>query len=425
MPQAKCDAATNVIVHLNRPDRQLLRELARQVAEAAALPVQAIRTRLWRDLNGLRPQRPLVLAMPSDAWSEIIPDSELKCADALFRSWERILRMTLYQQRHFHHDLPTTGFFNVPWQYDRSDYGVAEVRQRTDDHGSFRWDPPIQSAADLRKLHFATIQPRRQDTARLRDRAEELLGDILHVRVRNKLWWTCGMTDTLIFLRGLEQVMRDIYDNPNLLHELMRFLRDAKLDELLTYEREGMLSLNRGPDDSVGSGALGCTDELPAPGFAGHVRLQDMWVLGESQEFVGVGPAHFHEFVLQYQLPVLNRFGLVCYGCCEPLDQKFDLILSQIPKLRRVSVSPWCNRRLAAEKLTDRYVYSWKPNPALICGPTVDWDCVEKITRETLAITRGCCVEMVMKDTHTVHHDPSRISRWTQMAHRLAMEYAP
>jgi hypothetical protein len=150
-----------------------------------------------------------------------------------------------------------------------------------------------------------------------------------------------------------------------------------------------------------------------------------MWGLAESQEFVGVGPEQFREFALPYQLPLINRFGLAYYGCCEPLDKKFDMVLGAIPRLRIVSVSPWCDRRIAAEKLGNRYVYAWKPNPALICAAgSVDWGAVERSIRQTLEIARGCCVEMVMKDTHTFQGDGSRITRWCELAGRLAREMA-
>jgi hypothetical protein len=116
----------------------------------------------------------------------------------------------------------------------------------------------------------------------------------------------------------------------------------------------------------------------------------------------------------------MNRFGLVDYGCCEPLDHKFDLLIKHIPRLRSVSVSPWCNRRLAAEKLGNRYVYVWKPNPSRICSPTPDFDAAEQDIRETLAIARECCLVIVMKDTSTFHNEPNRITRWTDLASRLA-----
>ena len=116
----------------------------------------------------------------------------------------------------------------------------------------------------------------------------------------------------------------------------------------------------------------------------------------------------------------MNHFGSVDYGCCEPLDNKFDLLINQIPNLRSVAVSPWCNRRIAAEKLSDRYVFVWKPNPSLICTPEADFALAEQEIRDTLEIAKNCCLVMVMKDTSTFNHEPWRITHWTNIASRLA-----
>ena len=78
-----------------------------------------------------------------------------------------------------------------------------------------------------------------------------------------------------------------------------------------------------------------------------------MWCLTESQETVGVSPEQFEEFVFQYQLPLQERFGLNCYGCCEPLQSRWHIV-KKIPRLRRVSVSPWADQEMMAEMLEDR-----------------------------------------------------------------------
>lgn len=409
-------------MRIDARDSQILRELARRLAEIASQPVQQERIRMWKEFNALRPQRPMVLAYPEGGWRDLLDESALQCQDTVLRQWEMALRQQIYHAEHIDDDRPITGAFRISWVIRRGDYGAVETRHHAQDQGAFNWDAPIKTADDLKKLHFRKIEVDREETQRRVDAARDIFGDLLTVSTGGSLWWTCGLTQTLIFLRGLEQVMLDMYDNPQMLHDLMAFLRDAMQDEIDTYVREGVVSLNTGPEDYVGSGGVGATDELPAKGLAGCVRPRDMWVLGESQEFVGVGPELFEEFALQYQAPILNRFGLVCYGCCEPLDRKLDLVLRYVPKVRRVSVSPWFDRKVAAEKLTNKYIFSWKPNPALICGPTVDWDAVEKVTRETLQIARGCCLEMIMKDTHTFHGQADRVGKWVQIASRLARE---
>lgn len=46
---------------LKRTDREIIRHLAAEVAEIAALPVQEEKRRMWRRLNGLKPVRPMVM----------------------------------------------------------------------------------------------------------------------------------------------------------------------------------------------------------------------------------------------------------------------------------------------------------------------------------------------------------------------------
>ncbi len=258
--------------------------------DIASLPVQAERAGLWQDFNALRPRRPMVLAFPEGGWRELVPDSEGQCEDPLLRAWEMGLRRTVWRHEHICDDWPITNWFNVRWVVSFGDYGLKETRVRTEALGSYRWDAPVKEPRDFDKLHFGTVTIDRQETASRVELAEEVLGDILRVRTCGAFRWSYGMTWALINLRGLQQVMVDMYENPQLVHRLMGFLRDATLHELETFEREGILSLNNGPDSYAGSGGVGATDELPADDFDGRVRMKDMWVLGESQEFVGVGP---------------------------------------------------------------------------------------------------------------------------------------
>jgi hypothetical protein len=189
--------------------------------------------------------------------------------------------------------------------------------------------------------------------------------------------------------------------------------------KLLDYlEDNNLLSLNN--DGSyVGSGGLGWTTELPQSDFKGKVRPCDMWGFAESQETIGISPKMFGEFVFPYQLPILKRFGLNCYGCCEPLDRRWDIV-KQIPNLRRVSVSPWASVPGMAEQLEDRYIFSMKPSPVDLAAPVMDEERVRAGLRDAFQITRDCRVEVIMKDNHTIGNNPQNVIRWCQIAREEA-----
>jgi len=234
------------------------------------------------------------------------------------------------------------------------------------------------------------------------------------VKLHTDWWWTLGLTYELMHLRGLEQMMIDMVEAPDNIHKMMRILRDGTIAKLDYLETNGLLCLNN-DGDYVGSGGFGWSNELPQPDFSGQVRTIDMWGFAESQETVSVSPTMFEEFVFQYQLPILSRFGLNCYGCCEPLDTRIHII-KRIPRLRRVSVSPWSNVETMAEALGDKYIFSMKPNPADLAAPTFDENRIREGLRRALEKTRGCRVEIIMKDCHTINHDPNRVIIWTQIA---------
>jgi hypothetical protein len=404
-------------------ERRLVRDLAKRVAEIAALPIQAERIRLWKALNALGPERAMVLLNPQNGWVDLVPDEALVCQDERLRGIELALRRDIFRHEHVPDDYPITADWGVGWSIEKGDYGLSETYEYTEARSVFHWDPPIKTAKDMARLHPRTLAVDREASAQALNWHQELLGDILSVRRGGVNHCRCGLTRQLIMLRGLEQMMMDMYDNPALLHELMGFLRDEQLREFAFYQQEGLLALNNGPQDWTGSGGLATTDELPAPGYdAAHVRLADMYAWAESQESVGVGPKLFNEFVLQYQLPVVNQFGLVDYGCCEPLDKKLDLIIASVPRLRWAAVSPWANREMAADKLGNRFVYCYKPQPSRMCQPGPDWEGVEHELRETLTIARGCCVSLVMKDTTSYFGEPQRATRWAEIAQRVAAE---
>lgn len=401
---------------LSQRDRQVLRDLAKQVAELAARPMESEKRELWYRHNALEPTRPLVFCDPENGWNEILTPDKLQCEGGLARGWEWHLRREIFWGEQMRDDKVIEPYFNVGHVYTETDWGLRETRIGGEGGGAWRWEAPLQSYEDMDKLRFPQITVDYEATEELLQLAQETLGDILHVRLKTTWWWSFGMTQTLVYLRGLEQIMYDMVDCPENVHQLVAFLRDGHAARIDFLEKNGLLYLNN--DGSyVGSGGFGWTHELPQPDFNGHVRTIDMWGFAESQETVGISPEMFEEFIFPYQLSLLERFGLNCYGCCEPLDSRWHVV-ERFPRLRRVSMSPWVNVEVMAERLGNRYIFSWKPHPGVLAADTFDEDFVRQTLRRGLRALRknDCRVEMIMKDCHTIRHDPQRVIRWVQIA---------
>ncbi|MCE0497513.1 MAG: hypothetical protein LV481_06160 [Methylacidiphilales bacterium] len=418
------NVTTSLPTRVAPKDREILRSLAARVREIAESPEQGVRRRRLTAHNALRPERPIILAYPEGAWVELLPATMMQCKDEKLRGWEYQLRCKIYWWEHLRDDNALEPFFNIGWHIRQGDYGFNIAYEYGANRGSYHWVPPLEEIeAGFDKLKSAVHTVDREGTYADVALADELFGDLLPAHIHGKYWWTSGLTWEAIKLIGLETLMLAPYDQPEGLHRLMGFLRDEHLNFLAWMETEGLLS-DTNEDDYVGSGGVAYTDELPQGGrqLTAPVRLRDTWGFAESQETVGVSPAMFTEFILPYQLPILEKFGLNCYGCCEPLHDRIDPIL-KVAHLRRVSVSPWCDQKIMAEKLGRNYVFSRKPNPTQICI-MFNEENIRKDLAETLALAGKGSLEIIMKDTATVQNEPWRISRWIEIALEEVHKYS-
>ncbi len=402
-------------------DRSILRDLAARIRDIADHPSMNQRRALWKQHNALAGQRPLILCSPEGAWEELLPATAMRCADSWHRVIEHQLRHKLYWAEHINDDNTLEPFFDLHWRIKWGDYGVEIPRTFGDKRGSFVWDPPIKDLAkDLDRLHPRKFEVDRPGTLRDAQRINELFGDLLPVRIRGALWWSMGLTQDAAYLVGLENLMWAMMDQPECVHRLMAILRDDAIGLVEWAQAQDLLSDNTGAADYVGSGGIGCIDGLRRRDQP--ITLDQTWGFAESQETVGISPDMFQEFVLPYQLPLLEKFGLNCYGCCEGLELRIDSILKQVPRLRRVSVAPNANQEILAEKLAGRAIFSRKPYPAHVCVGFNE-SAIREDLRHTLRLAGRQPLEIILKDTHTVENDHHRIRRWVQIAREEVDRY--
>jgi len=405
------------VINLTRRDQEILRALAGKVGDLAARPLEDQKRSQWCAHNDLAPGKPLIFCDPENGWSEIITPDQLECEGHLGRQWETMLRKEIFWGTRMGDDRVIDPYFDVGCVYTETDWGMRERRIGGDHNGSYTWEAPLKSYDDFDKLRFPQITVNQEATAAVLALAESAMGKILKVRQKNSWWWTLGMTMTLAHLRGLEQIMLDMYDEPENLHCIMAFLRDGHLAKLDFLEQQGLLSSNL-DGAYVGSGGFGYTNHLPhADSTPAQVRTQDMWGFCESQETVGVSPDMFAEFIYPYQLPILERFGLNCYGCCEPLDKRWRYI-KDAPRLRRVSVSPWADPDVMAEQLNGKFIFSSKPNPTHLAQPVLRENEARAEIRKVLEAGKrnGCVMELIMKDNHTLGENPENAVQWCALA---------
>jgi hypothetical protein len=85
-------------------------------------------------------------------------------------------------------------------------------------------------------------------------------------------------------------------------------------------------------------------------------------------------------------------------------------------KLRRVSCSAWANLEQMAEHLQGNFILSLKPPPSAIAVFAPDWNSIRNYLRRAIEIAGGGCLEIIMKDNHTLGNRPENVVEWVRTA---------
>lgn len=399
-------------------DIDILRDLAKKYLEITNEDIQDKRRQLWRQHNSLKPTRPLIYTR-AFGWNEM-PESKCKCEDQFFRGLENNLRHKL-----FWHSLDDDSIFE-PWidlqaVYKYNGWGIDYILNRTNDtEGSYKETHPIENyEEDMKKLVMPLHEIDEKATAENLSRLNDTVGDIITINLdRSSAYrmWAGDISTHIGHLRGIEPIMYDMMDQPEKLHKLLAFLRDGILGIYEQAEAAGDMGFYAHENQ-----AMTYAEELedPAANTKG-AKLNHLWYYAASQEYTLISPEMHDEFLLQYQLPILKKFGLTSYGCCEDLTNKIDM-LRKIPNLRRIAVSPFADPKKCAEQIGGDYVLSYRPNPSetVSCGfnPT---QIKSDLTRNLQIFkANGCQPDITLKDIESVENDPNRVREWVKINRQI------
>jgi len=400
-------------------EREIVRRLAEQAAQIAGEPRMKAILKRWRDVNAFRkPDRAPVWCRPVGCWKEIIPEDSLLCSDPWLRKMEYSFRQIIHK-RSIDDDTPVEEYFTVAAVFRKepeNTWGVDIGHHQTDvKGGAWGYDPPLKSAEDFDRLRIPTFTYDERATSRQMEQAGKLLEGIMPVQLSVAPPFGATLGQHAADLRGLEQMMLDMAAEPELMHRLMSFLRDAVLSAMDQIEATGLLTPNN-------IGAMTCSDPLGAPDDRGMFHYRNLWCMANSQEFDQVSPAMWEEFCLNYQKPILERFGLVAYGCCENLTHKIDGVLT-IPNLRILTCSAWTSLDTVIEKAGRKYCIMWRQKASDVVFPH-DAAKIRQDLFDGARRLQGCYYQIVLRELQTLAGHPDRLHVWTRFAKEAAEKYS-
>lgn len=408
---------------ISQRERQYLRALAEKQREYANLPQMEQRKQNWFNLNSGRPAVPPVVVETETFDQDMMPKEVFQCETPAARRLEYQLLKNIREYELIDDDKVMPDAVTVPFQVTVQEFGFPVETRHAIGMDSrtvgYSYHSPIQDLEeDFHLLKPFAVHIQEEETKREADFVSDLLGDILPVRVETGLP-LISMPLLMSKLLGLEGMMMALYDCPEAVHRLMEYLTDNQLAVLRAYEDAGILTMNN-RNHGLGVSSYCFTDELQAP-KDGKVRLQDLWIWAEAEETAAISPEQFREFFLPYMARASRELGLIYYGCCEPMQLVLEDVLTAIPNVRKVSVSPWSDQERVGELLRgSNVVFSRKPFANyLSIDSTYDEEAWKAHIRETLTAARGCQCEIIMRDIYQVR-DLKNVRDAVQAAKQLA-----
>ena len=395
-------------------DKDVLRDLGKQIYEIATSPVNEEYMELQRNINELKMVKP-VIYIYEIPWHEMNIHGELnlRTKHPLCRRYEERLRRIIYKWNHK---------LGVPIEDPRFDYPglepviVQPLQDYVHDTGfglevqediikmdesnpvvSHRYHIQIKSDEDIEKIKMPRVTFDYERAEKDYEILCEIFDGILPVEKRGISSFWFAPWDTLVTWTGVKEIIIDMFRRPEYVHGLIDRMVDAWLHRLDQYEKLNLLRDNP----------------------------MKLWGVGAAQVFAAISPAMHEEFALKHERRWYERWGLNYYGCCEPLHHKVDILRRNIPRLRKISMSPFIDFDKAVENVRNEFVFAWKPNPAVLATSKWDPEAVRKDMREKLRKARefNCILEIHMKDISTVKYQPQRLWKWAQIAFEETEKY--
>jgi hypothetical protein len=396
-------------------DMVILRGLGRLIVEISVSPVNEEHAELQRRVNNLEMVKPPVYVYEIP-WHEMNVGDELtlRTRHPLCRRYEERLRRLIYKWRHglgvlvddprFSSSLSLEPVVEQPLQDYVIDTGfgvsVKEDIARVDEKNpvvSHRYHVQIKCEEDVEKIRVPEVFFDEEKAEEEFEMLREVFDGVLPVEKRGVSAFWFAPWDEIVMLTGVKEVLVDMYRRPRYVHRLVEKMVDAWLQRLDKYEELGLLR------DSP-------------------MRL---WGVGAAQVFAAVSPAMHEEFALKHEKRWYERWGFNYYGCCEPLHHKVEVLRRNIPRLRRISMSPFIDFDKAVGNVGDEFIFAWKPNPAVLAESSWNPEAVRRDMEDKLGKARrfNCVMEIHMKDISTVRYQPQRLWEWARIAASAAEKY--
>lgn len=391
-----------------------LRNLAKRYMTASQSQDHTRTKNLWRDLHDRKMKRPMLYVWCIIFTDELEEIANPVCKHPLFLEIEKRLKIDLYH-------------YAAADDYLLEPFVVFEASQKGMEHGPWGTsvsiipskggaykayaEPLVKNLNDLSMIMAPGHNIDEEKTEANLKLLQDAIGDIITVTVNRQPYYGANFPSRLPDMRGLEQVMMDMLDDPAGLHRLLEKMFRASSDAM---DKADLL----GDYSTVNAHVQSCpySSYTPDPYPVRSAKRKELWCYAQAQEFTIISPQMHEEFALRYQKPLMEKYAASAYGCCENLTHKIDM-LRTVKNLKMISVAPAADLEKCAAQIRGDYVISWRPNPTDQVCTSFDRERIKRTISEGCAILdrHGCQYEINLKDVVSLCGERERIREWVSI----------
>ena len=412
-------------------DKDILKPLVDQTLELASHPSMEQRKELWANHQTLGKTDKIPVCVwyefiPEPQWKLILGHDSLHCSSQAARDIEWSLKKRLWAARNIPDDhIVWPSLIILAVLSKEVSWGVDFKMAGTDAHVENPLEakifvPAFPEGIETERVRFSDMVIDQESTEVSIQRTRELTEDRLQIAVS---YPDLGYSpfDMAVKMRGLENLMYDVMDAPERVLGLMERITAGFEDHHRNREERGWINVVMSRHGRYAQVGFRVHCVYPSPDFDPEKpRLQDEWAYVSAQTSSGLGPEMYEEFVHPYNVRLARLFprGTVYYHGCECLDQKLDL-LSTLPNLRRLHVSPWSSLKKAREKFDGKVVLEVHAHPGKVFfGYTRD-DMRVEIER-LVGEAEGVPIDLNLSDIHSVNGNPDLLRQWAEAVQQVS-----
>ena len=400
---------------ISKKELQYLRDLAKTQIEFANASKMTSLKKEWTEHGAFQGKRPMLMIETNTFFNDIFPLFQT-CENEEAIELERMFVKNTINHEFFMDDTIVKGYLEVNWNKWLKPWNIDVKVERADslDHLGHHFVSQITDLeSDFHLFQKSIFHASKQEAIDKVNYLNELFGDIIPAKAKGRSLYA-SPTQDLVHIMSMEDMFVAMYDAPEKFLKVMDQLADDYIEFNKHLAKEGYLNSTT-EEEELGNGTVCFTNELPKRET--ELTTKDVWGYLDSQETVGISPEMFDELVFPAYRKIAAEYGLLSYGCCEPVDPVWEKSISKLENLRKVSISPWCNEEYMGEQLRGKnIVYLRKPTPNILgVGTTLDEQFLKETTKKTLLAADGCHIEFAVRDVYNVNKDIPKVARYVEI----------